>query len=322
MKTLTQKEVKDLMDALMKSTENLDTSRFVKPQPNDVVRGTRIYDFQRPERVSKQNIRDLAVIMDQLALNWKKDIESIFELYPVDVHTIAIDQCAFKDFLHSLPSPVACSVLKYKDYEIQMSLDPGLTYTFMNLLDPMSFPSDKKCNREYKDEEIATYRKKIVKPLLKALSTALGGKGNLKDNEFLHYPVNRYSQGLTEMCVLVEFEVDISNKLSDNSKISELIELCLPWRLVKEMVKDVKKTNGKNSVSTNELTDIPVQIEGILGSGSSSLKEVTGLKKGSIIELDRIAGEDVDVVVNGKKIAKAEVVVTNEKFALRITEFV
>lgn len=68
------------------------------------------------------------------------------------------------------------------------------------------------------------------------------------------------------------------------------------------------------------LMDVPLQVTVELGRTRMRIREVLDLAPGSIIELDRIAGEPVDVLVNGKQIARGEVVVINEEFGVRITE--
>ncbi|MBI2874494.1 MAG: flagellar motor switch protein FliN [Firmicutes bacterium] len=68
------------------------------------------------------------------------------------------------------------------------------------------------------------------------------------------------------------------------------------------------------------LWDVPLQVTVELGRTRKQLREVMGLGPGSIVELDRLAGEAVDVLVNGKIVARGEVVVIDENFGVRITE--
>ncbi len=70
------------------------------------------------------------------------------------------------------------------------------------------------------------------------------------------------------------------------------------------------------------IRDIPLQLTVRLGRARKTIKEILELGKGSIIELDRLAGEDVDLLVNGKLIAKGEVVVIEENFAFRIKKII
>jgi flagellar motor switch protein FliN/FliY len=72
----------------------------------------------------------------------------------------------------------------------------------------------------------------------------------------------------------------------------------------------------------NLLLDIPLKVTVELGRTSKQIKEILELSQGSVIELDKLAGEPVDILVNNKLIAKGEVVVIDENFGVRVTEIV
>ena len=70
------------------------------------------------------------------------------------------------------------------------------------------------------------------------------------------------------------------------------------------------------------LLDVPLEVTVELGRTSKSIKEILDFSPGTIIELNRLAGEPIDVLVNGKYVAKGEVVVIEEAFGIRVTEIV
>jgi flagellar motor switch protein FliN/FliY len=70
------------------------------------------------------------------------------------------------------------------------------------------------------------------------------------------------------------------------------------------------------------IMDVPLEVTVELGRTSKSISEILEFTPGTIIELNRIAGEPIDVLVNGKFVAKGEVVVIEESFGVRITEIV
>ena len=76
------------------------------------------------------------------------------------------------------------------------------------------------------------------------------------------------------------------------------------------------------AMNLNLVLDIPVQLSVELGRTKLPIKQVLQLKPGSIVELDSVAGEPVDVLVNGYLIAQGEVVVVNGKFGIRLTDVV
>ena len=75
-----------------------------------------------------------------------------------------------------------------------------------------------------------------------------------------------------------------------------------------------------NDANIGLILDVPLQVTVELGRTSKSIKEILELTNGSIVELDRLAGEPVDIMVNGRYLAKGEVVVIDENFGVRITD--
>jgi flagellar motor switch protein FliN len=72
----------------------------------------------------------------------------------------------------------------------------------------------------------------------------------------------------------------------------------------------------------NMILDIPVQLTVELGRTRIPIKHILQLAQGSVVELDAMAGEPMDVLVNGYLIAQGEVVVVNDKFGIRLTDIV
>ena len=70
------------------------------------------------------------------------------------------------------------------------------------------------------------------------------------------------------------------------------------------------------------IMDVPLEVTVELGRTSKSIKEILDFSPGTIIELDKLAGEPIDVLVNGKFVAKGEVVVIEESFGIRVTEII
>ncbi len=86
-----------------------------------------------------------------------------------------------------------------------------------------------------------------------------------------------------------------------------------------------KLTATKGGAGQNDIDlvlDIPVQLTVELGRTRIPIKHILQLAQGSVIELDALAGEPMDVLVNGFLIAQGEVVVVNDKFGIRLTDIV
>lgn len=76
------------------------------------------------------------------------------------------------------------------------------------------------------------------------------------------------------------------------------------------------------NVNMDVILDIPVTISMEVGSTKINIRHLLQLSQGSVIELDRLAGEPLDIKVNGTLIAHGEVVVVNEKFGIRLTDVI
>jgi flagellar motor switch protein FliN/FliY len=79
---------------------------------------------------------------------------------------------------------------------------------------------------------------------------------------------------------------------------------------------------GGSDVKLDVVLDIPVTISMEIGRTKISIRNLLQLNQGSVVELDRLAGEPMDVLVNGTLIARGEVVVVNEKFGIRLTDII
>ena len=77
-----------------------------------------------------------------------------------------------------------------------------------------------------------------------------------------------------------------------------------------------------NDANIGLILDVPLQVTVELGRTKKTIKDILELTNGSIVELDKLAGEPVDIMVNGKFLAKGEVVVIDENFGVRITDIV
>ncbi|ODT68994.1 MAG: flagellar motor switch protein FliN [Nitrosomonadales bacterium SCN 54-20] len=87
-----------------------------------------------------------------------------------------------------------------------------------------------------------------------------------------------------------------------------------------EQFQDAQKVQVQNDIDM--IMDIPVQLTVQLGRTKIAIKNLLQLAQGSVVELDGVAGEPMDVLVNGYLIAQGEVVVVNEKFGIRLTDII
>ena len=87
-------------------------------------------------------------------------------------------------------------------------------------------------------------------------------------------------------------------------------------------LEDESHGEGEEGVNLDAILDVPVTISMEIGRTRITIRNLLQLNQGSVVELDRLAGEPMDVLVNGTLIAQGEVVVVNEKFGLRLTDII
>lgn len=95
---------------------------------------------------------------------------------------------------------------------------------------------------------------------------------------------------------------------------------------IRELADEVKAgDDALNKLKVQNLDfilDIPLKVTVELGRTTVMIKDLLQLGQGSVLELDKLAGEPLEILVNGKLVAKGEVVVVNEKFGIRLTDII
>ena len=87
-----------------------------------------------------------------------------------------------------------------------------------------------------------------------------------------------------------------------------------------KLTEDANSTKPLDTENLDVILDIPVTLSMEVGSTRIPIRNLLQLTQGSVVELDRLAGESLDVMVNGTLIAHGEVVVINEKYGIRLTD--
>ena len=319
MERLSQKEIDELLSAIStKPVENISTnSRRIK-----------IYDFMRPDKLSKEALRNICFLME----NFSRDASRVMSLKlknTFKMHVASVDQLTYEELLRSIPTPTEMSIINIDKYRCLFEVNPSISFSLLGL----STDNEKKkpFNRDLSDKEITLWQNNYVKPLLKTLEDAIRGsnlktfergklkKRSIKNLKFENNPIFANIMQPSDMTCVITLEVYHGDE-------GGMINICLPWELAYElseelMGREVKKSTVQ-SINPQLLNDTQLPIEVRLGATKKSIKDVLGFGEGTIIELDKLAGEPMDIVVNGKVMAHGEVVVIDENFGVRITDIV
>jgi flagellar motor switch protein FliN len=117
-----------------------------------------------------------------------------------------------------------------------------------------------------------------------------------------------------------EWAAALSESKSVASEVAAPAETVAPASFANFSQSTPQLTGAGNDI--NMILDIPVQLTVELGRTRIPIKHILQLAQGSVVELDALAGEPMDVLVNGFLIAQGEVVVVNDKFGIRLTDIV
>ena len=113
-----------------------------------------------------------------------------------------------------------------------------------------------------------------------------------------------------------ETDTNVKNESSpedvDNSQVKD--------KKNEENVTEKVESTGANNLRVLENIDVKLTVE--VGNTEIKIRDLLRLNEGSVVELDRLAGEPLDILANGTMIAKGEVVMVGERFGIRLTEVV
>lgn len=309
-KMLTESEIENLLVEIASSGSNEDKKE------NSNQRRIKIYDFRRPDVFSKDEIRKIANFSDMLSN--KVNIALSNKEVNVKTHIASVDQLKFEEFIRSVPTPTELTTLGWDKHTAVLEVDPYVSMSLLGILPIGSKVAG--TNRDFAEVEIKRWRKEYVSKIVNAIKTV--SKSKVKDLQFFNNPQHLDALDHDDMICLLTFEV----KVEDNTGASTegLMNLVLSKEVGKQIAngKGDKKKMSKDSIDMVNINETSLKVDGVLGSTTKTINEISKIKKGEIIKLDKIAGEPVDVTINGKVVAKAEVVIDNENFALRIVDIV
>jgi flagellar motor switch protein FliN/FliY len=110
---------------------------------------------------------------------------------------------------------------------------------------------------------------------------------------------------------------------NDNEQTEDTVEDELSPAEFQNLTNDGVASGAKlEDVNLDVILDVPVTISMEIGRSRINIRNLLHLNQGSVVELDRLAGEPMDVLVNGTLIAHGEVVVVNDKFGIRLTDVI
>ncbi|NPA55085.1 MAG: flagellar motor switch protein FliM [Epsilonproteobacteria bacterium] len=319
---LSQEEIDALLEVV--DEENVSPDEVEKSADLLDQRQITLYDFKRPNRVSKEQLRAFRSIHDKMARNLASQISSLMRSI-VEIQLHSVDQMTYGEFLMSLPSPTSFNVFSLKplDGKSVIEINPSIVFPMIErLLGGPGEPYDG--NRDFSDIEL-----NLLDSILKVISS------NLKEAwapVIEIYPVVEAKESSSnvvqivaqnEIVVMVVMELIIGHT-------SGMINLCYPVITIESILpklanRDLMLTETSSRKSRNKelkalLGGAKVQVDAILGHANISMQDILDLEVGDIIRLDRKANDTVILSIDNKEKFIAEIGVRRYRKSVRVVE--
>ena len=319
---LSQEEI----DALLEVVEEDGDTESVESGEEGDERQIILYDFKRPNRVSKEQLRAVKGIHDKMARNLAAQISSIMRSI-VEIQLHSVDQMTYGEFLMSLPSPTSFNVFSVKplDGSCVIEINPSIAFPMIDrLLGGLgeSFES----TRELTDIEL-NLLDAILRVIMQRLKEAWGPITDMypvvETKESSPNVVQVVSQN--EIVIMVVMEIIIGNS-------SGMINLCYPViylepilsRLANRdiMLGDTSAKKSRNKELNALVGRAEVFNEAIIGEADLSVGELLDLEEGDVIRLDRAADDHAIVSIDGKDLFLAEIGLHRFRKSIKLQELI
>ncbi len=285
-----------------------------------------LYDFKRPNRVSKEQLRAVKGIHDKMARNLSSQISAIMRSI-VEIQLHSVDQMTYGEFLMSLPSPTSFNVFSMKplDGSGVIEINPSIAFPMIDRLlggKGESFEA----TRELTDIELNlldAILRIITQKLREAWAPITEIYPNVETKESSPNVVQIVSQN--EIVIMVVMELIVGNS-------SGMINICYPVIYLESILpklanRDIMLGSSNTKKSRNKELNVlikraDINIEAILGKTTLSVRELLDLKKDDIIRLDRGADDKAIVSVDKKDMFIGDIGIHRFRKSVKISDFI
>ncbi len=319
---LSQEEI----DALLEVVEEEGDAPSNLDNDGSDTRQIILYDFKRPNRVSKEQLRAVKGIHDKMARNLASQISSIMRSI-VEIQLHSVDQMTYGEFLMSLPSPTSFNVFSIKplDGNCVIEINPSIAFPMIDrLLGGLGEAYES--TRELTDIELNlldAILRIVMQRLKEAWAPITDMYPTVETKESSPNVVQIVSQN--EIVIMVVMEIIIGNS-------SGMINLCYPViylepilsRLANRdiMLGETSAKKSRNKELNTLISRAEVFNEAIIGRAELSVGELLDLKQGDIIRLDRAADDKAIVMIDKKELFLAEIGLHRFRKSIKIEQLV
>ncbi len=313
----------DEIDALLAA---ISTGEVESEEPKSAIdkRKVKIYDFKRPDKFSKDQLRTLQMIHETFARLSTTSLSAQLRAL-VSVHVASVDQLTYEEFIRSIPNPTTLGIINMDPLKGSaiFEIDPSITFTIIDRLfggegQPM------KTNRELTEIEQSVMESIIVRLLTnlrEAWATVIDLRPRLSQIET--NPQFAQIVPPTDMVVLTTFETKVG-------EVEGMMNFCIPYITIEPIVTKLSAQYWYSSIRKGASSEnfemikerlntvyLPVSVE--LGSTELPVRDILQLKVGDVIKLDTKVTADLKVKVVDRVKFTAKAGIVGVKKAVQIT---
>ena len=319
---LSQEEI----DALLEVVEEEDIAPDELEKSSDLLdqRQITLYDFKRPNRVSKEQLRSIRAIHDKMARNLASDISSLMRSI-VEITLHSVDQMTYGEFLMSLPSPTSFNVFSMKplDGKGVIEINPSIVFPMIDrLLGGPGAPFD--TTREFTDIELNLLDqilRSITNNMKEAWAPIMDLYPVIEAKESSPNVVQIVAQNEIVIMIVMEIVIGQTSGMMNICYPVITIESLLPKLASRDlMLSETSSRKSRNKELRALLRGAKVDLEAVLGYAELTMQEVLDLREGDVIKLNRPADDTVLVKVDGREKFIAEFGVRRYRRSIKIKE--
>ncbi len=294
-------------------SSNIDQDSYVEHSSRNIT----LYDFKRPNRVSKEQLRTIRNIHDKMARNLSSHISTTLRSI-VEIHLQSVDQMTYGEFLMSLPSPTSFNVFSLKplDGSAVIEINPAIAFTMLDRLlggRGEGLPTE----RELTDIELSlldTILRIIMNKLKEVWDPIVDLYPIVESKESSPNVIQIVAQN--EIVIMIVLEITIGETTGMINLAYPVINLeSILSRLASKdiMIGEKNSKKSRNEELKELVKRADIENEFILAQLNLTIRRILELKKGDIIRLDREANDEAMLVIDGKDIFSVQMGIKNNK---------
>lgn len=318
---LSQDEIDQLLQAIS-SGESEDTDF----KPVNDTRKIKIYDFKRPDKFSKEQIRTVSIMHETFARLTTTSLSAQLRSL-VHVHVASVDQLTYEEFIRSIPTPTTLAVINMDPLKgnAVLEIDPAITFSMIDRLFGGT-GQGAKVSRDLTDIEQSVMEGIIVR-ILANMREAWTQVIDLRPRLGQIETNPQFAQIVppSEMVVLVTLETKVGEE-------EGMMNFCIPYLTIEPIISklssqfwfsSVRRSSTTQYLGTlkEKLSDVDMDVVAEIGTISMPIRDVLALRVGDVVRLSTVrVGDPLSLSVGNKKKFYCQPGVVGKKMAVQIIE--